>query len=338
MSKFRPHGANPEKLYMSMGMEMPKRVIDFSTNTNALQWNDSFGFNLNGLLSCYPDDDAVSLRDLLARKNNCSPEEILITNGSNEAIYLLASYCSWAEANHVLQPSYGEYARALGAWGINSAGIFDIGELKADAGSIWICNPNNPTGAWIRPEIIEEAIAGHPETMFIIDEAYIDFLTEDGEKQSLTRSPNLVILRSLTKLYHLCGARIGYVIADRRVIQRLKTRQPTWSVNSVAQAAAAVFLEDEDYPRRTREFYREETRRFIGRIKDASFNVRPTSVNFFLVETDDDERLITFLLQRGLVVRHTRNFPGLDGKFVRISTRLPRENDMLADALKEFSA
>lgn len=338
MSKFRPHGANPEKLYMSMGMEMPGRVIDFSTNTNALEWSGSFDFNLDGLLSRYPDDEAVSLRDLLARKNNRLPEEILITNGSNEAIYLLASYCSWAEANHVLQPSYGEYARALGAWGINGAGIFDIGEIKADAGSIWICNPNNPTGAWIRPEIIAEAAAGHPQTMFIIDEAYIDFLTEDGEKADLTQSPNLVILRSLTKLYRLCGARLGYVMADRRVIQRLKTRQPTWSVNGVAQAAAAAFLRDEDYPRRTREFYSAETRRFIGRIRDAGWSVRPTSVNFFLVETDDDERLITFLLRRGLVVRHTRNFRGLDGKFVRISTRLPEENDMLVDALREFSA
>lgn len=338
MSKFRPHGANPEKLYMSMGMEMPGRVIDFSTNTNVLEWDGGFDFDLHGLLSSYPDDEAVSLRDLLARKNNCPPEEILITNGSNEAIYLLASYCTWAEANHVLQPAYGEYARALGAWGINSAGIFDIGEIKDDAGSVWICNPNNPTGAWIRPDVVAEAAARHPETMFIIDEAYIDFLTEDGEKTDLPKSPNIVILRSLTKLYHLCGARLGYVMADRRVIQRLKTRQPTWSVNSVAQAAAAVFLRDEDYPRRTRGFYREETPRFIARIREAGFNVRPTSVNFFLVETDDDERLITFLLQRGLVVRHTRNFPGLDGKFVRIATRQPRENDLLADALREFGA
>lgn len=338
MSKFRPHGANPEKLYMSMGMEMPGHVIDFSTNTNALEWNESLSFDLGGLLSAYPDDEAVSLRDLLAQKNSCSPEEILITNGSNEAIYLLASYCSWAEANHVLEPSYGEYARALGAWGINSAAIFDIGEVKADAGSLWICNPNNPTGVWIRPEIIAEAIARHPQTMFIIDEAYIDFLTEDGEKHGPPKSPNLVVLRSLTKLYHLCGARLGYVMADRRIIQRLKMRQPTWSVNSVAQAAAAVFLRDEDFPRRTREFYRAETQRFIGRIRDAGFKAHPTSVNFFLVETDDDERLITFLLRRGLVVRHTRNFRGLDGKFVRISTRLPQENDMLADALREFSS
>lgn len=338
MSKFRPHGANPEKLYMSMGLEMPGRVIDFSTNTNALPWDVRFDFDLRGLMSDYPDDEAVLLRDLLARSHNCSPEEILVTNGSNEAIYLLASYCKPSETNYILQPSYGEYARALGAWGIQSAGVFALDELKAGAGSVWICNPNNPSGTWISPQILAGTIASHPETTFIIDEAYIDFLTEEREKIDFTEFSNLVILRSLTKLYHLCGVRLGYVMADRCIIRRLKLRQPTWSVNSVAQAAAAAFLRDEDYPRKTREFYRAETPRFIARIKDAGFNVSPTCVNFFLVETEDDERLITFLLRRGLVVRHTRNFPGLDGRYVRIATRLPRENDVLADALKEFRA
>lgn len=338
MSKFRMHGANPGKLYMSMGMEMPERVIDFSTNTNALPFDGSFDFDLHGLLSDYPDDESIALRDLLAQKHNCSPEEILVTNGSNEAIYLLASYCSWAEANHVLQPSYGEYARALCAWGIHSAGIFELDEIKAGSGSVWLCNPNNPSGVWISPKIIAGSIACHPETMFIIDEAYIDFLTEEADTMNFKEFPNLVVLRSLTKLYHLCGVRLGYVMADRRVIQRLKLRQPTWSVNSAAQAAAALFLRDEDYPRRTREFYSTETPRFIARIRDAGFNVCPTSVNFFLVKTEEDERLITFLLQRGLVVRHTRNFSGLDGKYVRVATLQPHENDILADALKEFRA
>lgn len=338
MSKFRAHGANPEKLYISIGIEMPERVIDFSTNTNALPMDVRFDFDLRGLLSVYPDDEAVALRGLLARKHNCSPEEILVTNGSNEAIYLLASYCRQPEAHHILQPAYGEYARALNAWGIEVAGIFELDGLKAGSGSVWLCNPNNPSGAWIKPKPITETILSHPETMFIIDEAYIDFLTEETDTINFTEFSNLVVLRSLTKLYHLCGVRLGYVLADRRIIRQLKMRQPTWSVNSVAQTAAAAFLSDEDYPRRTREFYRTEMPRFIARIKDAGFNVCPTSVNFFLVETEDDERLMTFLLRRGLVVRHTRNFSGLDGKYVRIAARLPHENDILADAMKEFRA
>lgn len=336
MSKHRAHGANPDKVYINMGLEMPERIIDFSTNTNPLPWYGELDFNLMGLLSGYPDDEAAWLRDLLALKNGCSAGEILITNGSNEAIYLLASYCSPAATNHILQPTYGEYERALAAWGIESTGITDLGGLMSGAGSVWMCNPNNPTGVWTRPDVISKLLAGHPETLFIVDEAYIDFLAADTRQLRYSDFPNLIVLRSLTKFYHLCGARLGYVMADREVIQKLRRRQPTWSVNSIAQAVAAVLLRDEDYQRRTREFYRTETPRFIGRLRAAGFNVRPTCVHFFLLETEDDERLITYLLRLGLVVRHTRNFQGLDGNAVRIATRLPSENDILVDAMKEF--
>lgn len=204
---------------------------------------------------------------------------------------------------------------------------------------MWLCNPCNPSGSWIAAADIVQASLARPDTLFVVDEAYIDFLLTGGPGLNPAGlPPNLVLLRSLTKIYHLCGVRAGYVVADRQIIKKLKRRQPTWSVNSVAQAAAAVFLRDDDYPRRTRMFYRAETPRFIESIKNAGFNVLPTRVNFFLVESGEDERLIRFLLKRGLVVRHTRNFPGLDGGYVRIATRLPEENELLAAALREFKA
>lgn len=336
MFEFRAHGANPGKLYESLGIAMPVGVIDFSTNTNALPWDGVPDLDMRGLLTDYPDDETALLRECLAEKNDCSPEEILVTNGSNEAIYLLASYCAGGGVNRVLQPSYGEYQRALSAWGAKVGDIFSLGELERGASTLWICNPCNPTGVWTEAETISEALRRYPDTDFIIDEAYIDFLTVEGQGLCFSDYPNLVVLRSLTKIYHLCGARAGYVLANRGIIQKLKRRQPTWSVNSIAQMVALACLRDENYRRLTREFYCSATPRFMRNIRAAGFNTLPTSVNFFLVETDDDERLIRFLLQRGLVVRHTRNFAGLDGRYVRIATRLPQENALLTAALVEF--
>lgn len=337
MSEFRLHGANPDKLYKSFGIEMPRRVIDFSTNTNALPWTGSLDLDLPELLANYPDDESSALRELLAVRNGCLPDEILITNGSNEAVYLLAAHFAEARRNFLLQPVYGEYARALGAAGARVKDIFSFAELEDGQGLLWLCNPCNPTGAWISAETMAEALESCPGVRFIVDEAYIDFLTVDGKRLNpACYGGRLIIMRSLTKLFHLCGARVGYVIADGGTIRQLKGRQPTWSVNAVAQAAALAFLQDESYPVRTSEFYRAETPRFMGLIRNAGFNALPTSVNFFLVETDCDRKLIDFLLRRGLVVRHTRNFAGLDGRYVRIATRLPRENDELAAALAAF--
>lgn len=337
MSEFRLHGANPDKLYKSFGIEMPRRIIDFSTNTNALPWTGTLSLDLPGLLANYPDDESSALRELLADRNGCSPDEILITNGSNEAVYLLAAHFAEAQHNFLLQPVYGEYARALGAAGARVKDIFSFAELEGEQGLLWLCNPCNPTGVWISTEAMTEALERYRDVRFIIDEAYIDFLTIEARKLSPAGyNGNLIIMRSLTKLFHLCGARVGYVIADSGTIRQLKGRQPTWSVNAVAQAAAFAFLQDESYPVQTSEFYRIETPRFREMIRNAGFNVLPTSVNFFLVETDCDRKLIDFLLRRGLVVRHTRNFAGLDGRYVRVATRLPRENEELAEALAEF--
>jgi len=337
MSEFRPHGANPEKLYESMGIEMPERIIDFSTNTNALPWKEPVALKWNRLIEEYPDEESSLLRGLLAEKNNCSAREILVTNGSNEAIYLLAAHCAAKGSCAVLQPVYGEYVRALKAWNAKTEYIFSLDKLKKGTGSLWLCNPCNPTGSWTDAGALASALGQNTETDFIVDEAYIDFLTVEKPRLSFRDFPNLIVLRSLTKLYRFCGARAGYVLAASGFIEKIKRRQPTWSVNGIAQAAAAIFLKDDNYPRLTREFYRAETPRLAGMIREAGFNTLPTCVNFFLVETQNDEKLIRFLLRRGLAVRHTRNFFGLDGKYVRIAARLPHENELLALAFREFS-
>ena len=114
--EFRLHGTNPEKLYELFGLQMPERLYDFSTNTNAVAQRGGFVPDLRAALEDYPDDECLALRALLAEATGAAPENILVTSGSNESIYLIASYEA-ARENRILQPVYGEYLRALKNFG-----------------------------------------------------------------------------------------------------------------------------------------------------------------------------------------------------------------------------
>jgi threonine-phosphate decarboxylase len=334
--EFRLHGANPEKLYELFGLPMPERLYDFSTNTNAVAQRGGFVPDLRAALEDYPDDECLALRALLAEATGAAPENILVTSGSNESIYLIASYEA-ARENRILQPVYGEYLRALKNFGAAPLNIFDLRAAKLPAeGAVWLCNPCNPTGSFIPDGELDEIAARHPRTLFIVDEAYRDFIWTDEALAPYRPRPNVVRLRSLTKTYNLCGARIGYILADAEMTERLRRRQPSWSVSGLAQQAALFFLADATLLRRTKDYYAAEMPRLISAVNGAGFPTLPSCVNYFLAAVDDDERFIRFMLERGIVVRHTRNFPGLDGRYVRIAARTRPENDILLAAMEDY--
>ena len=334
--EFRLHGANPEKLYELFGLPMPERLYDFSTNTNAVAQRGGFAPDLRAALEDYPDDECLALRALLAEVTEAAPEYILVTCGSIESIYLFASYEA-ARENRILQPVYGEYLRALKNFGAAPLNIFDLRAAKLPAeGAVWLCNPCNPTGGFIPDGELDEIAARHPRTLFIVDEAYRDFIWTDEALAPYRPRPNVVRLRSLTKTYNLCGARIGYILADAEMTERLRRRQPSWSVSGLAQQAALFFLADATLLRRTKDYYAAEMPRLISAVNVAGFPTLPSCVNYFLAAVDDDEKFIRFLLERGIVVRHTRNFPGLDGRYVRIAARTRPENDILLAAMEDY--
>lgn len=334
--KFRLHGANPEKLYRLFGLDVPDRILDFSTNINAVKQREGFSPDMRTVLEDYPDDESLALSSLLSKKEGVAQENILVTSGSNESIYLIASYESERE-NRIYQPVYGEYLRALNNFNSRHLNIFDLNSSNIPKkGTVWLCNPCNPTGSFIPDTQLIDLATQHSDTLFIVDEAYRDFIWTEERQLPCRILPNIIRLRSLTKIYNLCGARIGYIISRAEAAERLRKRQPSWSVSGLAQQAALFFLADETLIGRTKEYYSTEMPRLISAVKEAGFSVQPTCVNYFLMSTDDDEKLIRFLLGRNIVVRHTRNFPGLDGKYVRIAARTRTENDLLIAALRDY--
>ena len=335
--EFRAHGANPEKLYAAAGLPTPAKIYDFSTNTNAVPQRGGFVPDLRAALEDYPDGDCLALREALSREFGAPAENILVSSGSNEAIYIIASYAA-ARENLILQPVYGEYKKALDGYGARTRNIFSLAEAEgAREAAVWLCNPCNPTGALISDAELDAAAERNPETVFIIDEAYRDFVWTEELPRADKIHPNVVRLRSLTKIYDLCGARVGALVSHEAAVEKIKARQPEWSVSGLAQQAALWRAGDETLKRRTREYYAREIPRLTAALREAGYAVRPTCANFFLVEAPDDEDFIRFMLERGIVVRHTRNFAGLDGKFVRIAARTKDEDDLLIAAAREYA-
>ena len=335
--EFRAHGANPEKLYAAAGLPTPAKIYDFSTNTNAVPQRGGFVPDLRAALEDYPDGDCFALREALAREFGAPAKNILVSSGSNEAIYIIASYAA-ARENLILQPVYGEYKKALDGYGARTRNIFSLAEAEGARGAaVWLCNPCNPTGALIPGAELDAAAERNPETIFIIDEAYRDFVWTEELPRASKILPNVVRLRSLTKIYDLCGARVGALVSHEAAVEKIKARQPEWSVSGLAQQAALWRAGDETLKARTREYYAREIPRLTAALREAGYAVRPTCANFFLVEAPDDEDFIRFMLERGIVVRHTRNFAGLDGKFVRIAARTKDEDDLLIEAAREYA-
>ncbi len=328
------HGANPQNLYRAFSLTPSEKILDFSTNTNVLSWPtpegrglspiNFHGLDIESLASNYPDPECFRLREIISQRENVSPSKILFTNGINQAIFLLSGI--FPDDTAILQPCYSEYARAF----TKAQDIFTLDDAKFFRHAI-ICNPNNPTGKFI-PDL-SLTISKYPDTLFIIDEAYIDFLT-CSKPERLIDFPNVIILRSLTKIFHLSGARVGYVIADENIIDALKNLMPSWSVNAFAQELALRFLADGEFLRRTREFYRVNAPLFMDALRNAGFCVMDSDVHYFLVKVDDDIETVRNLLTKGIAVRHTRNFAGLSGSYIRVATRSPEENNMLAAAMK----
>lgn len=346
--KFNDHGAETNNIYKEFNVVKPIKTIDFSTNTNVIELNKNTKAMINSIdLATYPDSTnqkvikSISLNIKNDSTINISRQNLLVTNGSNEAIYIIASYFMNMEVA-ILQPTYPEYEKAFTAYHAKVNHCFALDDLVNPAYKcVVICNPNNPTGKYIKWKelsLVIERLESMDITL-VIDEAYIDFLlledpcSVDKYNYCMTHK-NLIILRSLTKIYQIAGLRLAYVMSHHYWIDLIEKRQPSWSVNSIASTVAGEYLDDKNIVKDTKNFYGAEGQRVRQALIDLEYEVIETDVNFYLLKTSNDIELITYLLTKGIVVRHTRNHIGLEGQYVRIALKSVEENNYLIDMLR----
>ena len=211
----------------------------------------------------YPEPEPYSLEKVLAERFHLSSEEVCVTNGATEAIYLIAQTFR-NQISAILMPTFSEYADACRMHGHRVSSLYQLPKeqdgyrLPDDVRMLWLCNPNNPTGTVAGKEYMRGLIEHNPQVCFIIDQSYEFFtLCPLFSPAEAAEYPNVLLLHSMTKRYAIPGLRLGYVTGSSGLLERLRTNRMPWSVNRLA-IEAGLFLLENDVPA--------QSRRRIGRL------------------------------------------------------------------------
>jgi threonine-phosphate decarboxylase len=338
----------------------------------------------------YPEPGAPRLVERLAEYHHVPTDRIIIGAGTTELITLIGQVLRDnlsrrgrelgdpdLPVTHLTEPSYGEYRRTSAQNGLNTK-IWDEHILgwsqdllpERATGIFWTGHPNNPTGrAWDRDRLLA-FIDRSPDLLVVVDEAYLSFLPDEDER-TLVRAAaprdNLIVLRSMTKIYAFPGLRIGYAVAAPDMVNRLRRSQQPWTVATAAELAALVALDDDEYLARTIDLIATESARLTDRLWNMQGvrpvwpgPVRPKSAppppNFVLVSLVDTPwtsvQAQDALARNGIFVRECSNYSGLEVGSVltgpgqeiktrghlRFCVRTPAENDLLLTTLAKILA
>jgi threonine-phosphate decarboxylase len=319
--------------------------LDFSVNVNPLGPPRSVLAALRAHLAAvarYPDPECVALSRRLAARHGVAPSQVVVGNGSNDLIYA-AARAFRPRRVAIVEPTYTEYLRASRLAGATVDHWLAEGDAfepqpfdPSGAEVVWLCNPNNPTGRLWQPRTLRDWIAAHARTSFVVDEAFLPFRDDEAAHSLIPhvdRLPNVVVLRSLTKLYALPGLRLGYAVASEMSAHRLRAERVPWSVNALAQGAGLAALDDEAYLAETHAWLAAERGSLLRRLAEVSAALKPlpTESNFVLLWTASS--IASALAERGIVVRDASNFVGLDERYFRVAVRTAADNRRLLDEL-----
>ena len=302
--------------------------------------------SLAGLI-LYPDGNAFYLKQKLAAKLGVDPAHLVLGNGSNEIIEFLGHALLRPGTNIVVsQYSFAIYpivAKLFGAEVITVPAKHYGHDLPAMLRAVtpqtqilFVANPNNPTGTLAAREELIQFVNQVPDHVTLaLDEAYLEFLADPLDLAPLVRSgarPNLVLLRTFSKIYGLAGLRVGYGIAHPRLIAALeKIRQP-FNLNLPAQIAALAALDDDDHVRRTRANNFDGLDFYENAFRQAGIEYVPSAGNFILVRVKEGQRVFEAMQKQGVIVRPMGGYQLPE--WVRITIGTPEQNRRCLAVLK----
>ena len=345
------HGGNLRQASETSGLPQ-EELIDFSASINPLgfpQWLRPLVSAQVSALAHYPDPEAEELVVALAARHQIDPDQVIVGNGASELLYLLPQILGHKRLL-VPVPSYGDYIAMAGAAGLQvdtlpllaknefQLNLAQLSTTLKDDHLVVIGHPNNPTGKLCNTQALRELIRNRPQNYFIVDESFIDF-TDPEHSLRWQRPANLIIVQSMTKSWAIPGLRLGYALADQKVVAAMRRLRPDWSVNTIAQAVGIRALQDGDFLKRTRDYVRQQRLVLFAKLKEIR-GLHPFSgdANFLLVRIDhptmDASTLSCNLLKKGVVIRSCDNFQGLDNRYFRVAVRTVEEQQRLCDELR----
>jgi len=290
----------------------------------------------------YPDGGGYYVRNALAGKLSVEPEQIILGNGSNELLDIVArTYMRPGDEAVMATPSFVVYAMAVQSIGGRAMQvplknyIHDLPSMREAVTDktkiVFIANPNNPTGTINKRDEFDVFMGGLPEGILtVMDEAYYEYVSDPHYADSMEwfrKGKDILILRTFSKIFGLAGLRIGYGIAGAGIINEMNKLRPPFNTNTIAQSAALGALRDDGHVRKSREtnekgkqyLYKELTRLGVGYV--------PTEANFIYIPVEDSMGLYEKLLRKGVIVRPM-------GPALRVTIGLAEENRRFLDALK----
>lgn len=325
----------PEKVHGSVSFcasAKNETILDFSSSCIELKLEENFSSNNNSKhLSQYPDPDSKALKKTLGEALNISDENILITNGSSEAIFLLGlAFCSKISTVLIPEITYSEYERIAKIF-LSKVEKIPLAEsdnfavstealkkaLKNRPDMIFLCNPNNPTGDYIDSSVLE-LFKKYPETLFVLDEAYIDFVEQPWLSLKALCFENVAILRSFTKARGLAGLRLGYLIAPKKIIQLLDHLKMPWNVNYLAVRMGEYIIKNPSIFKKEIKQCMEGKELLFNYFKK-NYLVIPSQTNYLLLKVKDSKMLYRKFLENNILIRECTSF-GLKN-YIRVNAR-----------------
>lgn len=330
------------------------KIVKLASNENPLGMPDSARKAMAKVADAgrYPDGNGFELKAALMAKYGVPAEWITLGNGSNDILELATrAFVQTGQSVVYAEYSFAVYPLATQAVGARSLVVKaqDYGHdldamlaaIEEDTRLIFVANPNNPTGTFIPGEQVEAFLKRVPSHIVVVlDEAYTEFLSAEQQYDSIAwvaKYPNLLVSRSMSKVYGLAGLRIGYGIAQAGITDLLNRIRQPFNVNAFAQAAAIAALADDDFVKRSAQMNADGYRQLTAAFEEMGLRYVPSSGNFVLVKVGDDDgagaRVNLALLKQGIIVRPVGNY-GLP-QWLRISIGLPEENALCIAALKK---
>jgi histidinol-phosphate aminotransferase len=299
-------------------------------------------------LNRYPDGSGHVLRHELAKRHGVTPGAIVLGNGSNELLELLArTFVRPGEEVVFPHPSFIVYpsiAQSVGGIRV----VVTLRDHRVDLPTmaraitpltkmVFVANPNNPTGTMVTVDEVDEFLAAVPDRVIVVfDEAYVDYAEGPDFPDTLghlRQGRRVVVLRTFSKIASLAGLRVGYAVADPEGIALMNRIRQPFNVNTLAQVAALASLEDEEHARRSVAAVRTGLQTLTRAFDELGIRHVPTRANFVLIELPQAAEVYQRLLRAGVIVRPAAVWGIENG--LRVTVGAPDENERLIAALRE---
>lgn len=328
-------------------------ILKLASNENPLGMSPRAATALRAALADlarYPDGNGFALKDKLARRLSVEAQQLVLGNGSNDVLELIARvFLAPGRAAVFAQHAFAVYPLATMATGARGIEVpardfgHDLPAMRAaitpETRLVFIANPNNPTGTFVEAEVVRQFIAGVPDDVVVVlDEAYNEYLPPEQRVDSvrwIASHPNLVVTRTFSKIYGLAGLRVGYAVASPVVADLMnRVRQP-FNVNSLALAAACAAIDDDEFVNASYAMNRSGMAQIVAGLRTLGLRFIPSSGNFITFEIPAGQggaaAVNKRLLALGVIVRPIAGY-GLPD-WLRVTIGRPEENQRFLMAL-----